>query len=163
MPTYEWVCNGCHIYWDRELPMATAPKRTKCPKCKKLSNRYWQNQGVNLKWGDDTDFHAVRSRKEKVAQHGYDKTAGDRFLRRAIVKSKEAQDDESYRYKSTQIDWDKFAEHRDLRKKSTTEVEGTIKSAEKLTTDAYDRANKMGYKDIGSTSLDPTKPNKNGI
>ena len=41
MATYEWVCPQCQIWWDREYKMGTAPDRTKCPECKKLSNRKW--------------------------------------------------------------------------------------------------------------------------
>lgn len=161
MPTYEWVCNECHIYWDRELPIGTAPKRTKCPKCGKLSNRYWQNQGVNVKWGDDQDFHTVRARIDKHKEFGYDQTAGDRFLRHQIRQTKEATDNEDFRYKSANIDYDKFAESRGLKKSTQAEVEQKVKNAKKLTEDAYNRATKMGYKDIGSTHLDPAKPNKN--
>ena len=40
---YEWICRECVIYWDREYRMGKAPSRTRCPKCKKLSGRYWQN------------------------------------------------------------------------------------------------------------------------
>lgn len=161
MPTYEWVCNDCHIYWDRELPMATAPKRTKCPKCKKLSNRYWQNQGVNVKWGDDKDFHTVRARHQKHEQYGYDKTAADRWLRQSIDASKRSQDDETFRYKGAQIDWDKLAKDRGHRKLTQVEVEKKIENSRQLTMDAYDKANKMGYRDINSEKLDIAKPNKN--
>ena len=161
MPCYEWVCNDCIIYWDRELPLGTAPKRTKCPSCGKLSHRYWQNQGVNVKWGDDQDFHTVRARIDKHKEFGYDKTAGDRFLRGQLKASKEAQDDEGLRYKAAHIDWDKFAGTRGLKKIGQTETEAKVKRAKKLTEDAYDKANKMGYRDIGSEKLDITKPNKN--
>ena len=44
MGKYEWICTDCVIYWDREYAMKDKrPKRTRCPKCGKLSNRYWQN------------------------------------------------------------------------------------------------------------------------
>ena len=44
MAKYEWICQECLIYWDREYGMAEKrPKRTRCPQCNKLSNRYWQN------------------------------------------------------------------------------------------------------------------------
>jgi len=39
--TYEWVCPKCQIWWDREYKMGTAPDRTRCPECKKLSERKW--------------------------------------------------------------------------------------------------------------------------
>jgi hypothetical protein len=163
MACYEWVCKDCQIYWDRELPLGTAPKRTKCPKCGKLSNRYWQNQGVNVKWGDDQDFHTVRARHQKHAEYGYDKTAADRFLRRHLEHSKNAQDDENYRYKSANIDWEKFAESRGVDKVSQRQLENKVESSRKLTEDAYDKANKMGYKDINSEKLDIAKPSKNQI
>jgi len=41
MAIYEWVCPECQIWWDRECKMGTAPDRTRCPECKKLSNRKW--------------------------------------------------------------------------------------------------------------------------
>jgi len=41
MATYEWVCAECKIFWDREYKMGTAPDRTRCPECKKLSHRKW--------------------------------------------------------------------------------------------------------------------------
>ena len=41
---YEWICQDCVIYWDREYGMADKrPKRTRCPECNKLCQRYWQN------------------------------------------------------------------------------------------------------------------------
>jgi putative FmdB family regulatory protein len=41
MAIYEWVCEECNIFWDREYPLAKNPERTRCPQCKKLSNRLW--------------------------------------------------------------------------------------------------------------------------
>ena len=161
MPTYEWVCKECQIYWDREYPIGEAQKRTRCPKCKKLCNRYWQNKGVNVKWGDDKDFHTVRARHEKHQLYGFDKTAADNFLRQSIERSKTWQDDESFRYKGAHIDYHKMAEARGARKLTQAEAEKKVESSRKLTMDAYDRANKMGYRDINSEKLDIAKPNKN--
>ena len=70
-------------------------------------------------------------------------------------------DDESFRYRGAKVNWDKFAESRGLNKVGENEVRDKIERSRKLTADAYDRANKMGYKDIGKTELDITKPNKN--
>ena len=68
--------------------------------------------------------------------------------------------DESFRYKSANIDWEKFGKARGLKKVSEKEARQKMENSKKLTAEAYDRANKMGYKDIGSTKLDITKPNK---
>ena len=171
MPIYEWVCRDCNIWWDRECDVGKAPKRTKCPKCGKLSNRYWQQQNVAISFKDDgncnkdnpgvNDFQTVRRRYQKVAEQGYDQDSANTFLKKQIEHSKRAQNDETLRYKSAEIDWDKFADHRGLKKVGDKEVRNKVESSRKLTEQAYDRANKMGYKDIDSTKLDIAKPNKN--
>ena len=53
MAIYEWICRDCNIWWDRDLSVGKAPDRTRCPKCKKLSHRYWQQQGVTVSYKDD--------------------------------------------------------------------------------------------------------------
>tara|TARA_R100000951_G_scaffold98292_3_gene88240 strand:+ start:1134 stop:1622 length:489 start_codon:yes stop_codon:yes gene_type:complete len=160
MAIFEWICQDCSIYWERDLPVGKAPDRTRCPKCKKLSDRYFANQGLNVKWGDDKDFHTVRRRNKKHAEDGFDKTAGDRFLNQSIETTKNAMNDESYRYKGMNLDWDKLAKDRGVKKVTDAEASKKVESAKKMTIDAYDKANKMGYKDIGSTKLDITKPKK---
>ena len=171
MAVFEWICRECNIWWDRECAPGKAPDRTRCPKCKTLSNRYWQQQGVTISFKDDgagnqnnpgvQDFHTVRRRYQKHFEKGYDKDSGNRWLKKSIEQSKNAMDDEAIRYKSANIDWDKFADSRGLKKVSENEVRNKIERSKKLTIEAYDRANKQGYKDIGSEKLDITKPNKN--
>tara|TARA_R110000744_G_C19324758_1_gene557947 strand:+ start:510 stop:1043 length:534 start_codon:yes stop_codon:yes gene_type:complete len=170
MAMYEWVCRECDIWWDRECDLGKAPKRTKCPECSTLSNRYWQQQNVGISFKDDgalnrnsnaNDFHTVRRRYQKVAEEGFDKTAGDNFLRNNIRKSKEAMDDDTYRYKGAHVDWDKFAKTRGVEKQGEKFTEKKLENSRQMTMKAYDRANKMGYKDIGSEKLDIAKPNKN--
>ena len=160
MAIFEWVCQDCNIYWERDLPVGKAPDRTRCPKCNKLSERYYANQGVNVKWGDDKDFQTVRSRYKKHAEKGYDKTAGDRFLNRSIKETKDAMNDESFRYRPAHLKYDKIAEDGMARKLSDKETSEKIERAGKLTQQAYDVANQKGAKDIGSTKLDIKKPQK---
>ena len=171
MAVYEWVCRECNIWWDRECRVGKAPDRTRCPKCKTLSHRYWQ-QEVAISFKDDgagnqggnrgaQDFHTVKRRYQKHIEDGYDKDSANKWLHQSIKKTKEATDDEAFRYLSANIDWDKFADSRGLKKVGEREVRNKIERSKKLTAEAYDRANKMGYKDIGSEKLDITKPNKN--
>jgi len=71
MAAYEWICRECNIWWDRECRVGKAPDRTKCPKCKALSHRYFQHS-VPISFKDDgagnqnnpgvQDFHTVRRR-----------------------------------------------------------------------------------------------------
>ena len=169
MVKYEWICRGCSIYWDREYGVGSAPTRTRCPKCRKLSERYWKNQNVNISFKDDgagnknnnaMDFHTVRRRYQKHAEEGFDRDSGNRFLRRSIEKTKERIDSEEGKYKSFNIKWDKLAEDRGAKKLSDTEARQKQERAKKLTEQAYNNANNMGYKDVGKTHLDITKPQK---
>jgi phage FluMu protein Com len=171
MAIFEWVCTECNIFWDRDCSLGNAPARTKCPKCKKLSDRYWQNANVGISFKDDgtgnqnnpgvQDFHTVRRRYQKHFEHGYDKQSANKFLHKSIKQTKNAMDNEEFRYKSANVDWSKFAESRGLRKVSEKEAKDKQERSRVLTGEAYDRANKMGYKDIGSNKLDIAKPNKN--
>ena len=161
MAIMEWACQDCNIYWERECPVGKAPDRTRCPKCGKLCERYFGNQGLNVKWGDDKDFQTVRSRHKKVAEKGWDKTAADRFLTQSIESSKKAQDDESYRYKPMNLNLENMARDGLCKKVDSSErMQKKMESQKSVTLDAYNRANELGYKDIGSTKLDITKPQK---
>lgn len=162
MPNYNWICRECSIYWDRECAIGKAPERTRCPKCKKLSHRYYEAMNIGVSFNDDKDFHTVRRRYQKHAEKGYDKDSANRFLRRQIEASKNSQDDESFRYKSANFRWDKMAEDGVVKKLSDKKAIAKRERARKLTEDAYHRANKMGYKDINKTHLDITKPQKQG-
>jgi len=162
MPNYNWICRECSIYWDRECAIGKAPERTRCPKCKKLSHRYYEAMNIGVSFNDDKDFHTVRRRYQKHTEKGYDKDSANRFLRRQIEASKNTQDDESFRYKSANFKWDKMAEDGVVKKLSDKKAIAKRERARKLTEDAYHRANKMGYKDINKTHLDITKPQKQG-
>jgi hypothetical protein len=149
--------------------MGKAPTRTKCPKCKKLSGRYYENANVGVSFKDDgqgnggkgaSDFHTVRRRYQKVMEKGYDKDAADRFLRTSIDSSKRAMLDESHRYKPVYINYEKFASEGKARRVSSSEAKNKVESAKKLTQEAYDRANKLGYKEASGSKLDITKPQK---
>lgn len=160
MAIFEWICQDCNVYWERDLPVGKAPDRSRCPKCKKLSERYYANQNIQHSWGEDKDFHTVRQRFKKHAEKGWDKTAADRWLEGSIEASKNSMDDERFRYKPAFIDYEKLARDGKARKLSDKETSEKIERAGKLTQQAYDIANDKGYKDIGSTKLDITKPQK---
>ena len=152
--------------------MGKAPNRTKCPKCKKLSGRYYENANVAVSFKDDghgngglgvggaNDFHTVRRRYQKVAEKGYDKDSANRFLKQSIEASKRAMTDESFRYKPMYINYEKFASEGKARKLSSSEVSRKIQTCKKLTEEAYDRANKLGYRDAQGNKLDISKPLK---
>lgn len=168
---YEWVCRECKIYWDRECRLGKNPDRTRCPECKKLCSRYWQRQNVSVSFKDDGcgnqgstagDFHTVKRRYQKHAEDGYDQDSATKWIKRQIEVSRNAQDDESFRYSSANFNYEKMVKRGLVKKLSDKESLAKKERARKLTAEAYDRANKMGYKDINKTELDITKPQKQG-
>lgn len=170
MAIFEWICNDCNIYWDREYDVGKAPDRTRCPKCNKLSNRYWGNSNVAISFKDDgmgnkgnpgaNDFHTIKRRYRKFAEKGFDKDSADRWLKRNIKETKEVMNDESYRYRPMHLNYDKMAQDGIVKKLSEKESREKVERAKKLTEQAYDNANKRGYKDAGSDKLDIAKPQK---
>jgi len=108
------------------------------------------------------DFHTVRQRYKKFAKEGYDQDSANRFLRRQIEASKGSMDDESFRYRSANFDYKKMAKDGLVKPLSDKETSEKIKRAQKLTMQAYDKANEMGYKDINKNHLDIAKPQKQG-
>jgi hypothetical protein len=156
---YSWVCHDDLLVWEREYDLGKAPSRTRCPQCNKLCGRDYGS--INVSWGNDKDFHTVKQRYRKHEKYGFDKDSANRFLRRHIEKSRDAQNDESYRYKSASIDYKKLAEDGHAKRLNDKETSEKVERCRKLTVDAYDRANKAGYKDIGQTKLNISKQQKN--
>jgi hypothetical protein len=159
MAYYEWVCKDCKLIWEREYDMGKAPDRTRCPECSKLSERHFDGS-INVSWGDDMDFHTHRSRVKKVQEKGWDKTAADRWLKNRIEDHKKSSTDESFRYKAANINWGKMAQDGLAREVTGEERTKVLNERKKLTEDAYNRANKMGYRQADGSNLDITKPRK---
>lgn len=170
MPIYSWKCHDCDISWDRECDIGKAPDRTRCPECNKLCDRDWESQNVAVSFKDDgmgnqnnqgvNDFHTIRKRYRKFAEKGWDKDSADRWLNNSIKKSKDVMNDESYRYRSLNLNYEKMAKDGLCRRLSEKESREKVERAKKLTEQAYDNANKRGYKDAGSDKLDIAKPQK---
>ena len=173
MAIFEWICRDCSIYWDRDCAVGKAPSKTRCPECKKLCSKYWQNSNTAISFKDDgcgngagtggaMDFHSVKQRYRKFAKYGYDKDSAHRFLNNQLKESKASMDDESYRYKSMNLNWKKMGDDGIARKLTQEESQAKVNRARDLTEDAYHRATKMGYKDINQDKLDIAKPQKQG-
>jgi hypothetical protein len=69
-------------------------------------------------------------------------------------------DNEDFRYKPALFDFDALARDGHVKKLSDKETAEKVERAKNLTQEAYDTANEKGFKDIGSTKLDITKPQK---
>ena len=146
MANFNWICRECSIYWDRDYAIGKAPERTKCPKCKKLSHRYYLKENIGVSFCDDKDFHTVRRRYQKHAQKGFDKDSANRWYRNNIQASKDAMDEGHAHYEPMIFRPDKMAEKGRARKLNDKEVSEKIETAKNLTASTYDKA-----------GLDPTK------
>jgi len=62
MPIYDFVCHECKLLFDKEYSMKNAPSRSRCPQCKKLSSRDYQEIAVHFKG----DCHTNRALIKKA-------------------------------------------------------------------------------------------------
>ncbi len=157
MAIFEWICKECGVYWDRDCEIGKAPKRTRCPQCNKLCDKYWENSNIGVSFGDDKDFHTVKARYKKHAEKGFDKDSANRFLHRSIEETRERINDGQFRYKKAEINYEKLAKDGKAKRLNSRERADKIERTKKLADQVYDTANKQGYKSIGSNKLDPTK------
>jgi len=151
MAIFEWICRDCDVFWDRECSVGKAPKRTKCPKCKKLCDKYWENANTAISFKDDgcgnangtggaMDFHTIKQRYRKFAKDGYDKDSAHRWYHRQMEASKASANDDTYRYKPVYLRPDRLVETGEARKLSPKEQSEKLRRARKLTADTYDKA-----------------------
>ena len=132
--------------------MGKAPERTRCPECKKLSPRNYQ---VNFSFKDDgagnrgsgaMDFHTVRSRYNKVARKGLDKTEGDKLLKGLINGTKHRLDDDlkNRHYKSYNFNYDNLEKDGKVKKLDAKDAEKRKANVKKHTEAAYNKAEQQG-------------------
>ena len=142
MPIYEWYCVDCSIKWERDLHMSdTLPKKTKCPKCKKLSERLFeQATPVIFKGGGWSDPH------KNMTQY---KTGSSDEIAKELIKSTEARfETANQHYTPMYLDpkkWNQGVKDSTLAKddkilKTLSEKEVSAKrtKSRKLTSEAYD-------------------------
>ena len=145
MPIYEWYCVDCSIKWDREYKMSDhLPKKTKCPKCKKLSERLFdQVTPVHFKGGGWTEGKCA-----------YDKVGSSDEVAKELLKSTAKRlDTGNQHYTPMRLDpqkWNKGVHDSPLPKDkgstlrglSTEAVSAKKRKSRKLTAEAYDKHSK---------------------
>jgi len=155
MPRFEYACKECNVSWEIEEAIGKAPKTNSCPQCDEQVPRYYGNQIPAISFGDNgcgnygktkgaRDFHTVKQRYKKFEEKGYDKTSADKFLRRSIRETGERLLDDRH-YKAMNFNYENLARDGIVKKLSDEETSKKIKRCDKLTQDAYNKANKQGY------------------
>ena len=144
MPIYEWYCVECSIKWDREYKMSdNLPKKTKCPKCKKLSERLFDEvTPVHFKGGGWSDPH-------KNMTH-YKSGASDEIAKEMIKSTEKRFETGNQHYTPMYLDpnkWNKGVKESTLEKDngqlrplSEEGVGAKRKKSRKQTAEAYDKA-----------------------
>lgn len=66
MAIYEFICHDCQVIWEREAAMSKAPSRSRCPECKKLSNRHWGDVPVMF---NGSDYYTNKRKNHNLVYH----------------------------------------------------------------------------------------------
>ena len=73
---YEFICHECRLTWDKDGKISKPPKKSKCPKCKKLREKSIHAPAFHMKGlihkakeGDVKNFYneAIKDSKEYLA------------------------------------------------------------------------------------------------
>jgi predicted nucleic acid-binding Zn ribbon protein len=137
---FEYACDKCSIFWEREAGVGKAPKWTKCPECGKRGNRYFgsapnvQFRGKNL-----YEFHTNRSRLQKFAKDGWDKDTADRYYNEHIAESKRAMQNQGQAYARYEPNIEKLTQEGSIKKLSQKEFSEKDKQAQQIATKHFDQ------------------------
>jgi len=130
MAYYEWKCDACSIYWEREYPFAKAPKRTKCPECKKLSERFWDKPPpVRFKGAGWTGVNSVT---------GFNKTGGSDEVNKKLQQSCKDRMDTGWQHYAKYTPPKNFLDK--ARRLSDREVGEKLEASKRLSAHVYDKA-----------------------
>jgi len=83
MAIYEFICHDCSVIWEREAPMSKAPSRSRCPECKKLSNRHWGEVPVMF---NGNDYYTNKRKQHKLVYE--DKVKGKEVMENLLDATK---------------------------------------------------------------------------
>ena len=96
MPIYEWKCEDCEVYWeDMYDSYDDAPRKRKCPKCKKPRERLISSFGAKFK---GKGFY-VNDYGKNNATHANSKSACETFIEESKVASKKRMETGFQNYK----------------------------------------------------------------
>jgi len=142
MAIYEFNCKGCKIVWEREASMKKAPSRSRCPECKKLSERYWGNIPVIF---NGSDYHTVKRNQHNLV---YKDKAKAKEVHEGLVDSAKKQAEETKSpYINYTISKESFESLKPV-KKTKEQLKSTKKSYDELKESVYN--NSKSYRDSGN-------------
>lgn len=151
MPIYNYACDGCEIFWERECRMGKAPKRTKCPECKKFGYRSYNTPAIRFV---GSGFYCNDYGKN-TASHKDAKGACETFIKEAKVASEKRMDTGFQHYKVFTPDLEVLEGRGDIKRSKGNVDEVIDKKAA-----SYREVAQQMYKESG---IDPTQQNKTNV
>ena len=95
MAIYEFICHDCKVIWEREAAMSKAPSRSRCPECKKLSERHWGDVPLVF---NGAGYYTNKRKQHKLVYE--DKAKGKEVMENILDASKRMAEDKKTPYGS---------------------------------------------------------------
>ena len=135
MAIYEFICHNCEVIWEREAPMSKAPSRSRCPECKKLSNRHWGEVPVMF---NGADYYTNKRKNHNLVYH--DKAKAKEIHENLLDGAKRMAESQQSPYKKYALKKsvleDAVAKGQ-VRRKTDSEIRKGREHVEKIGRDAY--------------------------
>ena len=145
MAIYEFICHDCEVIWEREAAMSKAPSRSRCPECKKLSNRHWGEVPVMF----NGDGYYTNTRKQHHLVHN-DRTKAKQVKEELLDIAKKQSENQVSPYKPVVLDETKIEQaHAEgkIRRKTLEEQDFERKQADEIRGSLYN--NSAAYRKLG--------------
>jgi len=146
MAIYEFICKGCKVIWEREASMKKAPSRSRCPECKKLSERYWGNIPVIF---NGSDYHTVKRNQHNLVYK--DKAKAKEVHEGLVDIAKKQAEEQTSPYKKVVLKdgvMDTLHKEGKVTRKTDTQLKDSQKTTEKIKASVYN--NHSGYRNLGN-------------
>ena len=141
MAIYEFICHDCEVIWEREAAMSKAPSRSRCPECKKLSNRHWGE--VPVMFNGDGYYTNTRKQHNLVYK---DKAKAKEVKENLLDAAKREFETKKSPYGSYTLNKNGMKEF-GARRKTQKESEDSQKMAGELRKSVYN--NSQAYRNLG--------------
>jgi len=135
MAIYEFICHDCSVIWEREAPMSKAPSRSRCPECKKLSNRHWGEVPVVF---NGSDYYTNKRKQHNLVYK--DKSKAKEIHENLLDGAKRMSEEQQSPYKSIELKksvLENLVAQGAVRKKTSEEKRKGREHVEKIGRDAY--------------------------
>jgi putative FmdB family regulatory protein len=141
MAIYEFICHNCEVIWEREAPMSKAPSRSRCPECKKLSNRHWGEVPVMF---NGSDYYTNKRKQHNLVYN--DKAKGKEIAENLLDASKRMAETKTSPYASYTLSKEGF-ESLNPKRRNEGEKKKAQEARDELKASVYN--NSQAYRNLG--------------